>query len=190
MSHSMPISYSELSKMVSHALRHEPEKYGLKLDSEGWVAVDELLRALNNKLRYQNSVAVSDLQRITEESKKRRHQILNGRIRAVYGHSIKGKLIKDSSIPPSHLFHGTIIENIEAITQKGLLPMKRQYVHLSVNERDATRVASRRSDETIILKVDSLTAHIDGIAFYKEEGGIWLSDQIPPKYIKVVNKKS
>jgi len=33
------------SKFLSLVLRHEPERVGLKLDSAGWVGVDELLQA-------------------------------------------------------------------------------------------------------------------------------------------------
>ena len=32
----------QLSKTISHALRHAPEQYGLTLDSEGWVATQDL----------------------------------------------------------------------------------------------------------------------------------------------------
>src|SRR5437016_13767763 len=35
------------SKFLSLILRHEPERFGLKLDSAGWVSVDELLKAVN-----------------------------------------------------------------------------------------------------------------------------------------------
>jgi len=31
------ISYPDLSRTVSHALRHEPSSYGLVLDADGWV---------------------------------------------------------------------------------------------------------------------------------------------------------
>jgi RNA:NAD 2'-phosphotransferase (TPT1/KptA family) len=34
--------YNELSKAVSHALRHEPSAYGLVPDARGWVKVQDL----------------------------------------------------------------------------------------------------------------------------------------------------
>jgi|GEM_PF-3215192 len=36
----------ELSKTISHALRHEPWLYELELDDEGWVDLEILLAAL------------------------------------------------------------------------------------------------------------------------------------------------
>ena len=33
------MTYSELSKEISYALRHAPQEYGLTLDEQGWVLV-------------------------------------------------------------------------------------------------------------------------------------------------------
>lgn len=40
---------TEVSKYMSYVLRHAPESSGLTLDSEGWVAFDELEKALSSK---------------------------------------------------------------------------------------------------------------------------------------------
>lgn len=36
----------KLSQTVSHALRHQPDDYGLILDEGGWVLIDNLLAAI------------------------------------------------------------------------------------------------------------------------------------------------
>lgn len=36
----MTVSPERLSRLVSHALRHEPWIYELELDDEGWVPID------------------------------------------------------------------------------------------------------------------------------------------------------
>ena len=41
------IDYTKLSKEVSYALRHNPFKYGLEIDEEGWVLISQLLSALH-----------------------------------------------------------------------------------------------------------------------------------------------
>jgi putative RNA 2'-phosphotransferase len=49
------IDYNQLSKVVSHALRHEPWLYELELDDQGWVDVDHLIEALRKqKIEWQN----------------------------------------------------------------------------------------------------------------------------------------
>jgi len=44
--------WSELSKAVSHALRHEPWLYEPELDDEGWTPVDALVEALSQEPRW------------------------------------------------------------------------------------------------------------------------------------------
>ena len=47
----MGIGTVQLSKTVSHALRHEPWLYELELDDDGWVSVEAMLGA-DNGVRY------------------------------------------------------------------------------------------------------------------------------------------
>lgn len=68
----------------------------------------------------------------------------------------------------------------------GLLPMRRQYVHLSEDKATAKIVAGRRKNSvTKVLTVMARQAYDEGTPFYKEENGIWLSDPLLPKYIKL-----
>lgn len=67
--------------------------------------------------------------------------------------------------------------------QKGLLPIERQYVHLSIGRSTAEMVGSRRKGDLVILTIRAKEAFLNNIRFYKEENGIWLSDPISSKYI-------
>ena len=145
------IDFIQLSKTVSHALRHEPQSYNLNLDIQGWVLLSDLVVALNSQGIQVDDNAIIEM---IEQSEKKRHQILNGRIRAYYGHSIEKKIIKHPSEPPEFLCHGTIQNNLNCIKEKGLLPMDRQYVHLSIDEETANIVGSRRKGETVVIKAE------------------------------------
>ncbi len=174
--------HTKLSKTISHALRHEPEAYNLKLDPEGWVDLSELIAAL--KTRGWKHLQQQDILAAMEKSEKKRFQIQEDRIRAYYGHSTSEKIQKQQQIPPVILYHGTSTANLDSILEKGLLPMDRQYVHLSEDTTTALIVARRRNtNETTILTVQALQAHQQGITFYREENGVWLSEPIPPSYI-------
>jgi putative RNA 2'-phosphotransferase len=170
----------ELSKIVSHALRHEPQSYNLNLDNQGWVLLSDLIIALNSKGIQVNEF---DINKMIELSEKKRHQILNGKIRAYYGHSIENKILKPPVEPPEFLYHGTIQNNLINILEKGLLPMGRQYVHLSIDRDTAGIVGSRKKGEIIILTIKAKEAFLNNIQFYKEKNEIWLSDSIPSQYI-------
>lgn len=61
-----------------------------------------------------------------ENSDKKRHELVDGKIRAIYGHSIPKKIVKESTEPPVILYHGTASRFIKSIKDKGLLPKGRQ----------------------------------------------------------------
>lgn len=179
----MSLNLNQLSKVVSHALRHEPHCYNLKLDIDGWVNLSDLILSLKDK-DFPN-IKEEDIILMIEQAQKKRHEIINGKIRACYGHSLDGKIYKQVECPPVILYHGTISSNLKSILDKGLLPMNRQYVHLSMDKQTAKNVANRKKEEICILTVMAREAFGDGVFFYKEDSGIWLSEQILPKYIKL-----
>ncbi len=171
-----------ISRTLSYALRHHPEKFGLTLDDEGWVPVQELLAALSTQSSERN-VGFEDITAIIGKSEKKRFEVYNDMIRAYYGHSTPQKVARELAIPPAILFHGTTREAANAIKVEGLKPMKRQYVHLSDDEATARVVALRRTQRPVILRVDALRAHQQGIKFYYGNDMVWLADNIPPGFI-------
>ena len=64
--------------------------------------------------------------------------------------------------------------------------MSRHHVHLSLDKETARRVGMRHGCP-VILAIDALKMHEDGQIFYCSENNIWLVDNVPPKYITVLN---
>lgn len=180
------INYLQLSKEISYALRHAPWEYELELDENGWVSVEQLLTALKENGQWE-SIRVEDLEHIIECSDKKRHELVDGRIRALYGHSIPKKIVKESAEPPVILFHGTARRFLESIENKGILPKGRQYVHLSNDIETALQVGKRHDDKPIIFKIDAKRAWDEGVKFYLGNDKVWLADSIPSKYTKVTS---
>lgn len=174
---------SSLSRVVSHALRHEPWLYELELEDDGWTDVTALLAALRQESPAWRNLSEQDLAEMIDASSKRRHEIADGRIRALYGHSLPGKLRRERTAPPDCLFHGTAPASRSKIQQDGLLPMGRQYVHLSTERGDAVAVGRRKSSEPIILVVKAQEAWKAGVAFYAGNEKVWLADHVPPVYL-------
>lgn len=174
---------TELSKTIAHALRHEPEHYGLKLDEKGRVFVHDLLNALRNMRKDWINLSEKDLMEMIASSDKRRFELQNGKICALYGHSLPKKIQKEVAIPPKLLYHGTTPESAKIIQIEGLKPMKRQYVHLSIDKHTAYQVGRRRTNTPVILKVLAAKACSKGIIFYKGNACTWLADYIPIEYI-------
>lgn len=173
------------SKEISYVLRHAPWKYGLEMDQQGWVSVDQLLDRLHETEAWKN-VCEADLIYMIEGSKKKRYEIKDGKIRACYGHSISMKIVQKEQIPPDILYHGTARRFLESILENGLLPQSRQYVHLSQDIETAKNVGMRHDKKPCILMVDAKEAWKDGIKFYDASDKIWLADSIPARYLKQI----
>lgn len=180
-----PTEDSGLSKCISHALRHEPWLYELELDEAGWASVESVLVALRKEQPQWADLSKADLAAMIESSGKRRHEIKEGQIRALYGHSIPGKLSRTPGVPPDVLFHGTSPSFLPAIRSSGLLPMGRQYVHLSTDVETALAVGKRKSKTPTILRVQAKQANEKGVQFYIGNEKVWLADHILPEFIVV-----
>ncbi|WP_426297762.1 RNA 2'-phosphotransferase [Arthrobacter sp. R-11] len=182
----MTISDADLSRVVSHALRHEPWLYELELDEEGWVPIDQLLLALREKGGDWVSVDRASLENMITTASKRRHELDGRRIRALYGHSVPARIQKDPASPPARLFHGTAPETWTLIQADGLLPMRRQFVHMSVDRETATLVGRRKSSTPLILTIDTAAAASGGTTFYRGNELVWLADRVPARFIDIV----
>lgn len=173
-----------ISKAMSHALRHAPEEYGITLDAQGWTNYDDFLNALSRK-----SPALRDINRLTvdkimKESDKARYEVRGNRIRACYGHSLPGKIEHTPQEPPEFLYHGTPTINLPNIAREGLKSMSRQYVHASEDVATAEMVARRWRDSYTILRIKAREAWESGVNFYNGNDDIWMMDSIGPEFIE------
>lgn len=173
----------DISKTVSYALRHKPEEFNIKLDKEGWVDFDAFCKALAEH-KPATYVDKETIEKIIAESEKKRFELVDGKIRATYGHSINTKIEFKESIPPNILFHGTSHKAYDLICKEGLKPMNRQYVHLSVDVATARKVGSRHDRNPVILAIDSSKMYSDGFKFFHSANdGTWMCESVPAKYI-------
>ncbi len=179
----MSLNDIDLSRAVSHALRHQPWLYELELDEEGWAPVDQLLTALREKGGDWDAVDRAALERMIATGTKRRHELNGDRIRALYGHSAPGRIRRRATTPPARLFHGTAPETWAAIRVDGLLPMRRQFVHLSVDRETALTVGRRKSTVPVLLMIDAAAAVAAGTTFYEGNELVWLADRVPARFI-------
>lgn len=175
-----------ISKKMSYCLRHNPQKYGLKLDEYGFVDLQEFLTAMNRMHRFQPKLTEMKIREIINSSDKQRFEIKNGKIGALYGHSIPQMIKRKKATPPDVLYHGTARRFLPSIQKEGLLPMGRQYVHLSADVEMAESVGKRRDNHPAILVIDAKKAHKDGIEFFVGNDEVWLCDEMPSKYFVVM----
>lgn len=180
------VNYVSLSKTMSKALRHSPDRLGITLAPDGSVELSKLVDALNRRGGWPRQLDASDVLHVVEHGSKQRFAVEDGRIRARYGHSIPFAVDYQRAEPPAVLYHGTSEANVASILQQGLLPMGRQVVHLSVDVATARQVGSRHRGHVVIFQVDAQRAYRDGVAFYCGNDSTWLADEVPATYLRVL----
>ncbi|BBC34635.1 Probable RNA 2'-phosphotransferase [Streptomyces graminofaciens] len=170
----------KVSKYLSKHLRHQPARIGLTLDEGGWVGIDTLIAAATaHGFRFTRA----ELDHVVAHNDKRRFTIDGDRIRANQGHTVEVDLGLPPATPPPYLYHGTVAACLEAIRAEGLRAMNRHDVHLSPDRETATRVGARRG-RPVVLSVDAGAMHRDGHEFRVSANGVWLTEAVPPEYLR------
>lgn len=167
-----------ISRRMSGLLRHHPEKLGLNMDENGWVVTKSLISKMG--------ITIEELEEIVATNDKQRFEFSfhKDKIRARQGHSIDVDVNLSKSLPPDVLYHGTPSDNIDSILNKGILPMNRLYVHLSVDIETAIKVGSRHGNPVIFI-VDAKEMDENGNEFYLSNNGVWLTKYVEEKYVKL-----
>jgi putative RNA 2'-phosphotransferase len=173
--------HRDISRYLSHVLRHEPQSIGLSLDAQGWARIDELVeRSGAHGMPLTRDLILdvaqgSDKQRFTCDGA--------GRIRANHGHTLPIDLGIAPSEPPAILFHGTAITSVASIKAAGLIPGLRQFVHLSADTGTAKSVG-RRHGRPVVLRVAAGRMWAAGFKFVRSASAVWLTSSVPAEFIQ------
>ena len=176
------MSLEQTSKFIALVLRHKPEAAGITLDGHGWAQVDELIAGVSRRMPLTREM----LEEIVRTDNKQRYSFSpdHHRIRANQGHSIPVDVELKQAVPPDTLYHGTGEKYVESILREGLLPKSRLYVHLSRDAATAEQVG-RRHGKPVLFLVDAAAMVRDGYAFYLSENQVWLTREVPVRYLTI-----
>ena len=173
--------FTKISKYLSLILRHKPEAAGITLDEHGWADVYDLITGVKKKYpRFCYRL----LEQIVEFDEKKRYSFDEYclKIRANQGHSIPVDVELEEKEPPAFLYHGTGEKYVDSILETGLISKSRLYVHLSVDEETADSVGKRHGKPVIFI-INTKRMYEDGYKFYISENGVWLTKEVPVKYL-------
>lgn len=181
-------NYTNLSRYISLILRHKPEVIGISLDEHGWADVGELIEGINRSGTY---IDMKILETIVASDSKQRYSFSDDKkyIRANQGHSIDVDVeLERVSVNdiPLVLYHGTGKKYVESIEKGGLIPKSRLYVHLSSDIETAVKVGKRHGGGALYL-IPALEMAGDGYEFYRSKNGVWLTKEVPVKYLRRVD---
>jgi len=172
---------NETGKFIALILRHKPEVIGISLDEHGWANVDELIAGIAKIQPF----TMEMLEEIVSSDEKQRYSFNEDKslIRANQGHSIPVDVELEEKEPPEILYHGTGEKSVASINAQGLIPKSRLYVHLSSDYETAVKVG-RRHGKPFVFLVAAGAMRKDGYKFYLSVNGVWLTKEVPVRYLK------
>jgi putative RNA 2'-phosphotransferase len=177
-----------MGRLLAGILRHFPERFGLRLDDHGWVDLREFIQAMQLRRRDLHWLRPHHIHALIETDPKGRYQYKNGAIRATYGHSIDVELELPTDKIPKLLFYPTTEEEVDILLETGIRPSDRKMVHLSKTFEDAETAGKHRVESPIILSVDAGKAIKSGIVIQRAGKTVFITDSIPPQYLKKAEK--
>ncbi len=180
----MSVPEKRLSKFLALLLRHRAEKFGLAVEAgTGYADLDEV-ESICTRM-FKGRVSRGDILALVAHSPdgKQRFEVVDRRIRALYGHS---QVVVDYPTvdPPEFLYHGTAPGRAELILQSGLQGMGRTYVHLAHNVPYALQVGGRHSRTPVVLRVRAADAAANGVSFFCPDKTHYLARSVPPEWLE------
>ncbi len=169
-----------LGRKLLTALRHHPEEYGLRMNSDGWVDVLDVGDAINQILRTETRWDRDSVQRsFIDLGLIDRVQFSSDYCRTMYGHSTPCFNPKSETVPETSLFHGTSGRNLSSISCFGLHSMRRRFVQLTTDFDYANKIAEQHGDSPVVFQVSLNSAIEAGVRFYSTRSHVWLATSIP-----------
>ena len=159
-------------KFISLILRHQPEAIGITLDERGWADAQELIDGINRSNGHTLNMEL--LEEIVRTDEKQRYSFNEDHtlIRANQGHSIPVDVELEEKTPPDILWHGTGEKYVSSINAHGLIPME-----------TARKVGSRHG-KPVIYEIDCHKMTEDGYRFFLSANHVWLTKEVPARYLK------
>ena len=167
-----------LSKKLSWLLRHGATEAGLPMDAAGWVAVADVLRIIE--------IDDATLDELIRTNRKQRLQRTGDRVRACQGHS-DGVPVTREALEASwtrytaeRAWHGTHVDAIEGIAERGISARARTHVHLAA-ELDS--VVGKRANVHVMLGVSIPALRERGLDAFEAPNGVVLVREVPTECI-------
>jgi putative RNA 2'-phosphotransferase len=174
-----------LSRFLALVLRHRAPSFHLDVDPEGFVRIDDLLDLIAERQRSLDWVDAVHIESLVGTEGRRRFEIRGDAVRATYGHSFERPIRYETAVPPDRLYIASARTKVPEVRGRGLLPVGRQYVHLSADPDEAMEIGRHHDASPSLVTVLAREAHAGGVSFHHPAQGIYLAASIPPAFIDV-----
>ena len=175
----------KIGRTLAAILRHG--KFGLEMDPQGNVSLKEVMAKIRERNPRMNWLRARHIEALVETDPKGRYVVSNGKIRATYGHTIPLDIRLDCENIPDELFYPATPEEAELILESGIFPSDRAMIHLSLTYRDALRAGSVRTEDPVILVIDTGVCMELGSDIGRAAKTVYLCRSVPADAIDIAD---
>lgn len=175
----------KIGRTLAAILRHG--KFGLDMDAQGNVSLKDVMAKIRERNPRMNWLRARHIEALVETDPKGRYVISNGKIRATYGHTIPLDIRLDCEDIPDELFYPATPEEAEIILESGIFPSDRAMVHLSRGYSDAVRAGSVRTEDPVILVIDTGVCMELGSDIGRAAKTVYLCRSVPADAIDIAD---
>ena len=168
-------SPKQLAKNISYILGRRPDEFGLVPDTDGFVKIKELLKALCEEegLRY---VRRSHIDEILFTLRHPPIEVSDNLVRAKSREHLPERLPAD---PPKLLYSCIRRKAYPFVLEKGIYPLGRKHVILSPEKRLAEKIGKRIDHTPVLLTVQTQKSIKNGIIFLQAGELLFMAKSIP-----------
>lgn len=175
-----------ISRTILRVLRHADSESKLRCDYFGLFDFENFVSHICDQV---GSLAPNRLQlTIDQLIALEKIEIRSGRIRALYGHSLRGIIVGEMKWPEAKLLHATYERSLPSIFEHGLRPQSRTWVHLTSDIKYADRILKNHSFDgpPVLLGIDADKLDSFDVTFRQPNSHVWLANHIPSTAIEIV----
>jgi putative RNA 2'-phosphotransferase len=166
----------QLAKFIFYMLGRRPDEFGLVLNTDGFVKIKELLKAIceDESLRYVRRFHIDEIL-ITLNNPP--IEISDNLVRAKSREHLPERL--PAYVPPKLLYTCVRQKAYPFVLNKGVFPLGRGYVILSSEKKLAEKIGKRIDHTPVLLTVQTQKSVKNGVIFFQAGDLLFLAETIP-----------
>ena len=169
-------SVKNLEKFMSYVLGRRPDEFGLVPDSDGWVKIKDLLKALNEEDGWRH-IRRAHLNELLLSHPGSEIEIEANRIRTTFQAHLFGA--RPAEQPPKLLYTCVRRRAYPAVQEKGLFVSGEDKIVLTADPDMARRIGKRRDPNPVLLTVRVEQTIENGVVYQQVGESMYLADFLP-----------
>ena len=169
-------SPKQLAKFISYMLGRRPDEFGLVPDTDGFVKIKELLKAICEEegFRYVRRFNIDEILITLPDPLI---EISDNLVRVKSREHLPERI--PASAPPKLLYTCIRRKAYPFVMDKGIFPLGRKHVILSSEKKLAEKIGKRIDQSPVLLTVQTQKSGNNGVIFFQAGDLLFIAETIP-----------